>query len=64
MSPSNHYDYHEKDHRDRDEILVVIGMFPDEISASFGGGGILIVGITKKGIGFRRCPALFTKSSH
>ncbi len=30
-SPGNHY--HGKDHGDRDEILIIVGMFVDEIGA-------------------------------
>ncbi len=38
-SRGNHCAYHGKDHRNRDEILVVIGMFADEIEIPWGGGG-------------------------
>ncbi len=38
-SPSNHYSYHGKDHRNRDEILIVVSVFPDETDAPLRRGG-------------------------
>ncbi len=37
--PGNHYGYRGKDHRNRDEVLVILGMFVDEIDAPLWGGG-------------------------
>ncbi len=32
-SPGNHYDYHRKDHRNRNEVLVVVCMLSYEVDA-------------------------------
>ncbi len=35
-SPGNHYAYHEKDHRNRDEVIVIVGVLSYEIDAPGG----------------------------